>query len=418
MNDGAGRRSDAPFAIEAMAARHPAAIGPVWRRLFSARAQREIKRIDKDFDGDTAEHFPGLAHYLSGARPHIYPATHHQKLAVVDDDFALIGGLDLNERRWDTPEHDRPAEETWRDVSLAVRGDYVGQVAQAAENIWNRCAKDFAADTAPRPTLANLKRPMQRPQTPQLKYQRFSVQLTESANVRGLFSFGPKTTDDSTLQTALKMIRSAEEFLYVETQYFRSKQVASALAEAAKAKPNLHLIMVLPFAPEELAFDGKRDTAMRHAEALQINAINKVRNAFGERLALLSPAKPTRRDPADKFVAYGAGIVYVHSKILIADGAEALVGSANLNDRSLLWDTEASAYWRDAARVREFFETISSSLLGEAKGPLNDAATWRSAARKNASTQPDLRKGFLLPHHTARARRFSRWAFWLPDALF
>jgi phospholipase D1/2 len=50
--------------------------------------------------------------------PRLHPATHHQKLAVFDRRRLYIGGLDLDERRWDTPEHDRPGAETWQDLQL------------------------------------------------------------------------------------------------------------------------------------------------------------------------------------------------------------------------------------------------------------------------------------------------------------
>ena len=412
--------SEKPFdgALQAICARHPAAVGPIWRRLFCARAFREVDRIQREHDGDAAAAYPGLADALNGVPPHLYPATHHQKVACIDDDFALIGGLDFDERRWDTPDHDRPAEETWRDVSLAVHGAYAAPVARAAEEIWNRCAEDHQAATWRKPTFAALQDPEPVTLSASKDPDDFSVCMTASEDARGLFSFGPKTTDDGTLQTVLEMIRRAETYIYIETQFLRSAAVAAALAVAAHSKPKLQAIIVLPFAPERYAFHGKRDTAMRHAEALQYKALNTIRDAFGDRLALLSPAKPTRRDQTDKFAAYGAGIVYVHSKVLIVDDAEALVGSANLNDRSLLWDTEASAHWRNPDNVSGFYRTIAESWLGEDRAAIHLAASWRRAAEENASQPPDLRTGFLLPYTVERAQKFSRKAFWLPDALF
>jgi phospholipase D1/2 len=54
-----------------------------------------------------------------------YPATHHQKLAVFDGEKLYIGGLDLNERRYDTHAHSRPAEQTWHDVQVMATGPVV-----------------------------------------------------------------------------------------------------------------------------------------------------------------------------------------------------------------------------------------------------------------------------------------------------
>jgi phospholipase D1/2 len=36
---------------------------------------------------------------------HPLGASHHQKIVVVDDAVAFVGGLDLTHHRWDTPEH-------------------------------------------------------------------------------------------------------------------------------------------------------------------------------------------------------------------------------------------------------------------------------------------------------------------------
>lgn len=40
---------------------------------------------------------------LDGIHP--VGAAHHQKIVVVDDAVAFVGGMDLAVRRWDTPEH-------------------------------------------------------------------------------------------------------------------------------------------------------------------------------------------------------------------------------------------------------------------------------------------------------------------------
>ena len=36
---------------------------------------------------------------------HPVGASHHQKIVIVDDAIAFVGGLDLTKRRWDTSEH-------------------------------------------------------------------------------------------------------------------------------------------------------------------------------------------------------------------------------------------------------------------------------------------------------------------------
>lgn len=400
-------------AVEAMAARHEAELGLFWRMIFAPRARREAATLSRA-DGTEG---PALRSVTSGAFPRLFPATHHQKIAVVDDDFAMIGGLDVDERRWDAPDHDRPAEETWRDVSLAIRGGEARAVARVAAGIWNRCAPAWRARGDEIETLEALGKPT-RWEVDAAEEPASSVRVTASKPADGPFAFAPRTVRRETEDTVLALIAEAKRHLYVETQFFRARRIADALAEAARSRPELELTMILPFAPERYAFEGRRDTAMRHGEALQLHAVETVADAFGDRAAILSPAKPGRADRDDAFTAFGAGVVYVHSKVLIVDGRAALVGSANLNGRSLRWDTEASYLWRADLAVGAFLRRLAESWLGEAPETATSVEPWRSAAAENAAKTPAERDGFLLPHDMRRARRFARRAFWLPDDLF
>ncbi|WP_340107844.1 phospholipase D-like domain-containing protein [Pikeienuella sp. HZG-20] len=419
----AAANSDAEGRIEAMAARHPAEVGAFWRRALAGRARRELEAIRRSADGPLEDSHPGLRPALAGETPRLFPATHHQKLAVIDDDFALAGGLDIDDRRWDTPDHDRPAEETWRDVSLAITGRAAETILSAAARIWNDCVNDWAAREDVPSRIPGLARPAPCPLAADDSPggggpRRIETVTTRSVPRRGPFAFSPRTVSDATERAAIEIISGARRFLYIETQFLRSPAIAAALSAAARTSPRLELVVILPFAPERLAFKGARGATIRHGEALQARALRRIDRAFGPRAALLSPAKPARRTPADAFVAYGAGMIYVHSKVMIADGAEALVGSANLNGRSMRWDTEVSVRWRDPAAVAAFLERLADKWIGVRAGPADRLAPWRASAEANAAVVPDLREGFLLPHDRRRAARFGRPTFWLPNELF
>lgn len=73
----------------------------------------------------------GRVHFrLDGNHP--LGASHHQKIVVIDDSIAFVGGLDLTKCRWDTPEHlpvDPRRHDPWcgyyspfHDVQMAVDG--------------------------------------------------------------------------------------------------------------------------------------------------------------------------------------------------------------------------------------------------------------------------------------------------------
>lgn len=405
--------------IEAMAARHPAELGAAWRRVFAGRARKRLDLIRKHASGDLSISHPGLRPALAGDPPRLFPATHHQKLAVIDDDFAIAGGLDIDERRWDTPKHAQSADETWRDVSLALDSGAATPVGEAAARIWTDSARDWRARDEGRDLLEGLATPAPWTFRPaDSGHSQVEVVTTRSVARGGMFAFAPRTVNDGTQRATLELIGRARRFLYVETQFLRSRVIADALAAAARDTPELELAIVLPFAPEVYAFDGHRGAAIRHGEGLQARMLRRVFKAFGDRVTVMSPAKPARRTPDDAFIAYGAGMIYVHSKVMIADAAEAMVGSANLNGRSMRWDTEVTVCWRDAPAVAAFLDELATSWLGAGAGPANRLATWRGAAEANRAAPPDQRKGFLLPHNPKRAARFGRLSTWLPDDMF
>ena len=410
------RAAEAQGRIQAIAARHPARTGAAIALALASRARREVRALRNKHGAESGTVLPGLD-AAAGVLPKLYPATHHQKIAVFDD-RAVVGGLDVDERRWDTLEHDRAADETWRDVTFLVQGSPAGQVASALSAIWNRAVEDGEDQAAPQVEMKAFAQPERIEDSPMPRCGDFDIVQTSSVYAPSVFGFGPRTKDRGTAAAFKDAIRAAQSFLFIETQYLRSAEIAEALVDAAARNSKLELVVILPFAPEEIAFDGHEDRMIWHGEALQVAAIARIREAFGDRCAFLSPAKTSRRQAEDKFAAYGAGIIYVHSKIMIADDQVAIVGSANLNDRSLHWDTEVSAVWRDRTGVRQFLERLAESWLGDVAEDVTRVETWRARATANAAAPPELRDSFLLPHDTRRAGKLSRNIPFLPDAFF
>ncbi len=309
--------------------------------------------------------------------PPLVPATHHQKLAVVDGEVLYIGGLDLNPRRYDTTNHDRSADDTWHDVQVIVRDERAQSALVHLREFARSCA-----GAKPKATPGVLR----------------TLSCRDNSFARPL---SPKEVLTELEDAHVAMIQNAREFIYIETQFLRSSVIADALVDAAQN--GIEVILLLPSAPEEIAFDQSRSLDSRYGEKLQADALDRLRKAYGERLFVGSPARPVAAD-GDRDTLYGAEIIYIHAKVMIADGTSALVSSANLNGRSMRWDTEAGVTLNDVESTELWQRSIAHWFRGAAPGKMTRASEWTQAAHENQQKPPQERPHFVLPHDNKPAR--------------
>ena len=136
---------------------------------------------------------------------------------------------------------------------------------------------------------------------------------------RPILSLSPQPVRSTISAAHHRLARDARQLVYLETQYFRSRPFARTLAEAARDNPNLGLILILPAAPEDVAFFSASSPDARLGEYLQARALDIVREAFGDRLAVLSPVRPAAFDTDGRDTLEGSPIIYVHAKVSIFD---------------------------------------------------------------------------------------------------
>ena len=405
------RAAGATGRLQVTAALHPASVAPAARLALYLNIRAEvIERIGRlkglaegARDRALAE-MPGLARHILRHGPHLrasrwpvpelIPATHHQKMAVFDRERLYIGGLDLNPRRFDTKAHDRPADETWHDVQVLVDGPVARDADAHLGEFLDECAR---------------RRPVAQ------RRGRLLRTLSTSRAWRGL-SMSPEPAIREIEAAHLDALRTVERFVYLESQFFRSRHVARALAAAARRNPRLTCILLLPAAPEELAFENRAKPDMRYGEFLQARYLRKIERAFGDRLFVTTPAAP-RRMPEEMRRAHAragvraAPLVYVHAKVSIFDDALCLVSSANLNGRSMRWDTETGVAFSDPAVVRRFRDRLFAHWLPEDAGrefyaPSTAKGAWARLGAENAASPPERRRGFVMPYDTDLAEDF------------
>ncbi len=400
----------------AHAGMHPARVGwltrlmlwPVARRKLGKHVRR-LRAMAPDARTAYLRETPGLAQFVAidddgavrgalGAPPQFYPVTHHQKLATFDRARLFIGGLDIDERRYDDPRHRRPAAQTWHDVSCMVTGPVVADAQAHLEAFWR--APPDARDSG----------------------GGAFVRTVSHARPRPVISMSPEPRVTEIEAATYRLIARARTLLYFETQFFRHLPLARALARAARANPSLGLIMILPAAPEDVAFEHNTGRDARFGEHLQARCVAKVRQAFGQRQFIGSAAQPRHHDTEHRDTTMRAPLVYIHSKVSIADDNLAMVTSANLNGRSMRWDTEAGLHIDDADTVTHIRRRLFDHWLGAgAPTALYDLETavqaWRDRAAHNARAKPEDRLGFILPYDVRPARRFGRKVPLAPEEI-
>lgn len=398
---------------------HPATVGglarlalwPRVRGLVSQKLRRFARRGDASLARFLTRH-PHLSEFIvrvgDHARPrawplpHLWPVTHHQKAAVFDGREVYIGGLDLNERRWDTWRHDRDAEQTWHDVQLLVRDP---ETARAVETHLEEFCDVIDGETPPSDLDGRVLR-------------------TLSARPLGANILAPRPVLHEIEEAILGGIAGARQLIYIETQYLRSRRIARALAKAGQARPGLRLAVILPAAPEDVAFNGATRSDARFGEYLQATAIRRLRRAFRGRLFVGCPARPVTAQGGGRSVIHGAPLIYVHAKVFVADDTFAVVGSANLNGRSMRWDTELAIPLTDREVVVGLRRRCLQHLLGDAAEtypevfePDTTVPALQRLAVSNARRRPETREGLVVPYLTRPGRRFGRVLRAVPEEM-
>jgi phosphatidylserine/phosphatidylglycerophosphate/cardiolipin synthase-like enzyme len=441
-----------PELLQLMVVQHEGELGWGWRQLLRLLLRRRIRKVvaellAKDEHGDGGfDTRPGLWRHVDWEEgkpkswkpappPRLWPATYHQKFVVVDRQKAIIGGLDLDERRWDDRRHRQRADQTWHDISALVEGPVVADAARHFARLWNRempryrdtvgewtgeCGRRLMLDPLSEVPVEGIAEPERAGEA--------KVQLvrTLSRKSASFFATGPVHGIRELKAAHRELILSAKRQLYVEAQFFRSEAAADWIEEALSSTAELEVIILVANTPEEIAFEGQTDNlAHRHGEYLQARALGRLLEKAGpQRVGLFTLAKhePVKRSEQGfeetRGTAFGSGLIHIHSKLLIADDATCLLSSANINGRSFEWDTELGFLWTEEGEaIFEFKRRLWWQLFGGALPDSMDLEGWRDAARSNSSADPHERRGFVLPYQLGRARRFARPYWFIPDDL-
>lgn len=298
---------------------------------------------------------------LDGAHPR--GGSHHQKIVVIDDALAFCGGIDMTGSRWDTrghldcdPHRKRPTTQRryqpWHDATMAVDGDAAAAIGELARTRWELAGGD------PIEKPAGGSSPWPKELAPRFRDVDVAI-----ARTRGAHNGNEAIREIEAL--FLDMIKGAKHFIYAENQYFASRAIADALAERMQEPDAPEVVIVNPKTGE----GWLDDEFMSPARAELIALIRKCdRNG---RFAIYTPVTDQGDD------------IYVHAKITIVDDRQLRVGSANLNNRSLGFDSECDlvidTQLERNSGAGEMIAQLRSDLLAEHLGVSIDSVRSRFA---------------------------------------
>ena len=306
---------------------------------------------------------------------------HHEKLVIVDDEVAFVGGIDMTSMagdRYDWSEHPAQGRLGWHDVSTRVRGPVVADVAAHFAARWSEVAGE-PIEAGPPPEAAGTS----------------DVQVVRTVP-ETVYDFLPRG-DFRILESYLRALRSAERLVYLENQFLWSPEVVSILADKLRDPPTdeFRVIVVLP----SRANNGQDDTRGQVAVLVEADG--------GANRFLAATISARTGTTVDR--------IYVHAKVGIVDDRWLTVGSANLNAHSLFNDSEMNVVTCDpelarAARLRlwgEHLERDPGDVAGEPAAVVD--ALWRPIAsdqlERERSGAPRTHRLLELPGVSRRAKR-------------
>jgi phosphatidylserine/phosphatidylglycerophosphate/cardiolipin synthase-like enzyme/uncharacterized membrane protein YdjX (TVP38/TMEM64 family) len=310
----------------------PALLGDFLNYLVQRRRGLRINVLNWDYPmvfGADRE-FPPL--YGFGWKPsrrvrlryddtHPVAGSQHQKIVLIDDAFAFVGGIDLTVRRWDSSEHapDDPRRVAYgkpyppfHDLMVALDGEAACALGRIARERWHlatgRTLKAVTVDHDPWPPALE----------PELRGVEVGVARTM-----------PPREDTPAVreveQLYLDQIASARREIYIENQYFTSPGIAAALEKRLAEADGPEVVLVL-----RLLSHGWLEEATMHV--LRTRLIQRLKKADQHgRFHVYYPHIPGLAESC---------CLDVHSKMMVIDDRQLRVGSANLCKRSMGMDTE------------------------------------------------------------------------------
>ncbi|XP_059247529.1 phospholipase D1 isoform X3 [Mustela nigripes] len=267
----------------------------------------------------------------------------------------------------------------WHDIGSAVHGKAARDVARHFIQRWN-------FTKIMKSKYRSLSYPFLLPKSQttahELKYQvpgsvHANVQLLRSA---ADWSAGIKYHEESIHAAYVHVIENSKHYIYIENQFFIScaddkvvfnkigDAIAQRILKAHRESQRYRVYVVIPLLP---GFEG--DISTGGGNALQAIMHFNYRTMCRGEYSILGQLKEKLGNQWINYISFCGlrthaelegnlvtELIYVHSKLLIADDNTVIIGSANINDRSMLGKRDS-----EMAVIVQDTETVPSVMDGE-----------------------------------------------------
>ncbi|MFO7812760.1 MAG: phospholipase D-like domain-containing protein, partial [Pelovirga sp.] len=295
---------------------------------------------------------------------HPVGASHHQKIVVIDDRLAFVGGLDLTNSRWDTPTHapQQPGRHDngksygpFHDVQMMVDSEAAAALGHLARARWERATGDKLSavdDVKPEPWPENISLDLEQAQVAILRTIPEYDGMHEIREIEDFY---------------LTAIDQAKSSIYIENQYLTSHTIGSALEKSLCKEDGPEILIVLPR-------NGSGWLEEETMGALRQRLIDKLLQADEHQRLKICCADHEGLD---------TDFINVHSKLLVVDDTLLTIGSANLSNRSMGFDTECNLALAAAGQdhVKKAIGDFRNRLLAEHLGSTGEKVA--SSLEKN-----------------------------------
>ena len=227
----------------------------------------------------------------------------HRKIVIVDGKIGFTGGINIDGKYLD----DTTPLGHWRDTHLRLEGDAVKGLQMTFASDWAFLVED------------------------RIKGDDYFPKVNvRQESLCHIIAAGPDTEWDGVKQMYLYVLHNATDYVYIATPYLAPDEtVFNAFKSAACSGVDIHLML-----PEQ--GDSK--------------VVQMVSDSYLEELLTMGV----------QVYKYQKG--FLHSKIMLADGAIGTVGSSNLDSRSFDQNLEINAVFYDPPTLKQLKKTFQQNF--------------------------------------------------------